>query len=678
MSTAFDPYHKWLGIPPAEQPPHHYRLLGLALFESDGDVIEIAADQRMALLRSFHTGPHSDLSQKLLNEVAAARLCLLRPDRRQRYDEGLRQRLAQPAAQPTAASQTVPGATPAKAPAAATATTTAAARAFASEFDLLDEPPAASKAMAPNPAPAPAPVKPPAAKPAPAGSGLSGIGKSAAPKNDSIELVGKSARRAKPADEDDLELLSKPAKKPQADTLELVGKPAKKSREIELAPRSSAWDQAIADACSTQSVVYRRRRRWHIDTRVIQIILFIAFIAGLAYAGSIGVRMYLDSEFKKTNLVKAKSSPPPPPPTTTATSGTTSTEDSQPDQKNVEPVRPQPAFGGGRNFTEAPADANHQPNETTPNPSRDPSQPTQPASNGSDSAPPAKSPVPSSEEQKKALQEINQVFKEDIRLAGGVINQVQLAHKFARVASDTKDPVMRYALATEALEMATRLGDVELASWVVGGLATNYQIDGWELKYRTLTLLARSARSPRREVAVAAYGMVEEAMAEGHFDHAIELATLSMNMASSIKNAPLREQAREMIDRIKFIQKESKAFETANAQLAADPEDRSANLVVGKYLCYVKHDWDAGLPHLAKGADDILRSLAERDQNHPADTDKQMGLADDWWSLADQRQDPKNDFESKALRSRTSYWYRQAMPKLSGFLLEKAQRRANE
>lgn len=74
MSAAFDPYHKWLGIPSAEQPPHHYRLLGLAVFEHDADVIEIAADQRMALLRSFHTGPHSDLSQRLLNEVAAAAL----------------------------------------------------------------------------------------------------------------------------------------------------------------------------------------------------------------------------------------------------------------------------------------------------------------------------------------------------------------------------------------------------------------------------------------------------------------------------------------------------------------------------------------------------------------------------------------------------------------------------
>jgi len=79
MAGPIDPYHRWLGIPPQDQPPNHYRLLGLQLFEDDADVIESAADQRMAHLRTFQTGTHSRLSQKLLNEVAAAKLCLLDP-----------------------------------------------------------------------------------------------------------------------------------------------------------------------------------------------------------------------------------------------------------------------------------------------------------------------------------------------------------------------------------------------------------------------------------------------------------------------------------------------------------------------------------------------------------------------------------------------------------------------
>ena len=54
---AFDPYHKWLGIPPSEQPANHYRLLGVCDFEDDADVIDSAADRQMAHVRSFQSGP---------------------------------------------------------------------------------------------------------------------------------------------------------------------------------------------------------------------------------------------------------------------------------------------------------------------------------------------------------------------------------------------------------------------------------------------------------------------------------------------------------------------------------------------------------------------------------------------------------------------------------------------
>jgi hypothetical protein len=86
MAQAFDPYHKWLGIPPEEQPPNHYRLLGITLFESDPDVISNAADQRMLLVKTFQAGKSSDISQKILNEIAAARLCLLNPGSKMEYD----------------------------------------------------------------------------------------------------------------------------------------------------------------------------------------------------------------------------------------------------------------------------------------------------------------------------------------------------------------------------------------------------------------------------------------------------------------------------------------------------------------------------------------------------------------------------------------------------------------
>jgi hypothetical protein len=94
MAEKFDPYRKWLGIPPEEQPVNHYRLLGLALFEADADVIAHAADRQMAHVRTFQIGKYSKISQKLLNRLADARVCLLDPEKKGLYDADLRKLLS--------------------------------------------------------------------------------------------------------------------------------------------------------------------------------------------------------------------------------------------------------------------------------------------------------------------------------------------------------------------------------------------------------------------------------------------------------------------------------------------------------------------------------------------------------------------------------------------------------
>lgn len=88
----FDPYLNWLGIPPQEQPPDHYRLLGLSRFESDPRRIEAASDERMAEIRRYQSGPRMVYTQRLLKEISVARLCLLDIQSKASYDTVLRGR----------------------------------------------------------------------------------------------------------------------------------------------------------------------------------------------------------------------------------------------------------------------------------------------------------------------------------------------------------------------------------------------------------------------------------------------------------------------------------------------------------------------------------------------------------------------------------------------------------
>ena len=90
MSAEFDPYRELLGIVSTNRPPDHYALLGLELFESDRQKIDDAATERMGRLQDMANSDLVDHSQRLLNELSAARRCLLNAVQKVAYDEALR------------------------------------------------------------------------------------------------------------------------------------------------------------------------------------------------------------------------------------------------------------------------------------------------------------------------------------------------------------------------------------------------------------------------------------------------------------------------------------------------------------------------------------------------------------------------------------------------------------
>jgi hypothetical protein len=82
----FDPYEQWFGIAPGRRPPDHYTLLGLTPATADPDRVRDASLNRLAVLRKYQAGRHQDLTQRLMNEVAAAERTLSDPSRREAYD----------------------------------------------------------------------------------------------------------------------------------------------------------------------------------------------------------------------------------------------------------------------------------------------------------------------------------------------------------------------------------------------------------------------------------------------------------------------------------------------------------------------------------------------------------------------------------------------------------------
>src|SRR5579871_1105355 len=88
-SVEFDPFHKWLGIPPAEQPPTHYRLLQLPVGEQDTAKIAAVATKLTAYCQARSKGQNGAHALRVLDAVNAAKACLLDPHAKADYDASL-------------------------------------------------------------------------------------------------------------------------------------------------------------------------------------------------------------------------------------------------------------------------------------------------------------------------------------------------------------------------------------------------------------------------------------------------------------------------------------------------------------------------------------------------------------------------------------------------------------
>lgn len=81
-----DVYRDWLKISATNRPLNYYQILKLKMFEDDPSVIRKHYRELNAYIRKFATGDYIEESQKLLNTLAKAMLCLTDKERKEEYD----------------------------------------------------------------------------------------------------------------------------------------------------------------------------------------------------------------------------------------------------------------------------------------------------------------------------------------------------------------------------------------------------------------------------------------------------------------------------------------------------------------------------------------------------------------------------------------------------------------
>ena len=279
---------------------------------------------------------------------------------------------------------------------------------------------------------------------------------------------------------------------------------------------------------------------------------------------------------------------------------------------------------------------------------------------------PARLEAPKPAEQAAVLKVIHELFKNEYGKRAPAGRAALAARLMKAAAESAKDPLSQYVLLREARDNAIAGGDADTALAAVDALTSRFKVDPPALRVETLTALERQSQSPELALAVtnAAMAAIEKAAAANHFDMLARLSPVAEGAAAKT-HFPLLEK--HVQARLRELKESSEAFESAEGArrlLSKKPDDPEANTILGKYLWLQKNDWASAMPHLAKGSDAALKTLAMADLSAPQSADAKTTSArgDAWWQYAG----TQPDLTKIPAHRRAADWYHQASPALSG------------
>jgi hypothetical protein len=285
-----------------------------------------------------------------------------------------------------------------------------------------------------------------------------------------------------------------------------------------------------------------------------------------------------------------------------------------------------------------------------------------------------KLPVPDQQAQARALNLINDIFKEDIALAKEPEAKSKLAAYLLQQGRESKEfPANRYILFREARDLAARAGDAGLALQAVDELAREFDVNPLEMKAKTLTAVAESnlTKEAGKTLVDITLPLIHEALEADNYETALALGQVAETAARKSKILALVTDVQKRINEVQTIQKGFARLQVYVDRLKKNPKDPEANLELGRYYALLKGRWEKALPLLAMGSEEPLKALAILDLGLPKDPHKQLALADGWWELAGKEKDPVQ----LSLQRRAMHWYEQAVGQLSGLNRTKALKR---
>lgn len=239
------------------------------------------------------------------------------------------------------------------------------------------------------------------------------------------------------------------------------------------------------------------------------------------------------------------------------------------------------------------------------------------------------------------------------------------------------NPAHHYELLRITRDVAVSCGDTTTALAATDLIVGTFAVDKRELECKVLEDLAKTAQLSTGDSLLCdrSRALLRETFDADQFELALRAYDVLLECTRSKGD---RWEAARLSKQRQPLEAARETFREAAAAVQAlkkNPADSAANETLGKYLCFVKNQWAAGLPYLARCAEIKLRVIASIDLEPSRSPQETFSLADQYWEMAKEHKQP----HARGLQLRAVYLYQVAINQLPGGLEKvKAEQRIDE
>lgn len=276
-------------------------------------------------------------------------------------------------------------------------------------------------------------------------------------------------------------------------------------------------------------------------------------------------------------------------------------------------------------------------------------------------------PVPPVPELSAAQAKLREIYREKISEATDSSDKAKLAGEMIATAETLEaDPAGAYVLQRAALTLAVDAADAKELLKAIDQRVARFEVDSFEENLRWIQEFGEATAS-RDGSTVDGDSIVKRAIPviyAGIRADQYMPSSLVARIANRFTDNSIEDNVSRLLTRLRSQlgsakREYDKSVEDLE-QYRIDPENKAAGAAVGRFLCFVKGDWEKGLPLIAEGPGGDLAEVARMDLRGAQRAIDQAAIGDAWWDLSERG----NGIYRQGAQDRAVMWYTQAFERL--------------